>query len=359
MTPRLAVLCVCLLSLPFTAGCGAFPFWLRQNQVQLPPEAFTDMPNMEDVIYTVNANTDRVEQLQTKNATLRVNGVAMPALRMNMAYQRPRNFRLRAQLSQFTGRELDLGSNNELFWFWIRRAQQPGVYFARHDQFAASPVRELIPVEPHRLPEALGLVRLDPSASHVGPTLREDLLEVRSRIPSPRGDLTRVILLDSTYGWIVEQHYYDPNGQLLLSSRASRHRYYPNDAVTMPHRVQVQVTPGQPAQLAFEIEVGQYIFNRLSGERSELWALPQIDGVPTVDITAPDFRPPVAAGLPAPRTPVPTSPTGAGHPNRAPGVLPARPASHSPYENAGPAGPRQDWGRSANAVAVPEYRGYH
>ena len=31
-----------------------------------------------------------------------------------------------------TGPEVDLGSNDELFWFWVRRNEPPAVYFARH-----------------------------------------------------------------------------------------------------------------------------------------------------------------------------------------------------------------------------------
>ena len=79
------------------------------------------------MIYVVNANTQRVQRLQTENATLRVEGIPV---RANLAYEQPRHFRLLAQLSQFTGRELDMGSNDELFWFWIRRDSQPSVYFA-------------------------------------------------------------------------------------------------------------------------------------------------------------------------------------------------------------------------------------
>ena len=293
MSRRQAVLLFCLFVPLVATSCRMRPLWLRQNQVDLPPEAFTGTPTLEDVIYVVNANTDRVRQLQTENATLRAEGI--PSLRANIAYEQPRNFRLRAQLSQFTGRELDMGSNDELFWFWVRRDEQPAVYYARHDEFATSPARDLVPIEPKQLTDALGLVRLEPGDRHAGPTRRENLLEIRSQIPSPRGDMTRVLLLDAKYGWMVEQHYYDANGQLLLSARASQHRYYPDDAVTMPHHVEVRLLPGQPTQLAFDVDVSRFVFNRLSGEPSELWTPPRIKGVPSVDIADPRFRPPVAA----------------------------------------------------------------
>jgi hypothetical protein len=274
---------------------------------------------MDDVVYAVNANTDRVRQLQTEGATLRVTdaNIPVPPLRANIAYEQPRRFRLLAQLSQFTGKELDLGSNDELFWFWARLNEQPNVYYARHDDFAISPARDLVPIEPSQLTNALGLVRFDTGDRHSGPTLRDGTIEVRSQIASPRGDVTRVLVLDAKYGWMVQQHFYDANGQLLLSARASKHRYYPDDGVSMPHHVKIRLLPGQPTQLAFEVDVSRYIFNRLVGDAEQLWSLPQIDGYPAVDIADPRFRPPIAS---VPRDPYAP---GSGYESYANGGLPS------------------------------------
>jgi len=313
--------------------------------VDLPPEAFTETPTLDDVIYVVNANTDRVQQLQTENATLRVIDAdfPIPPLRASMAYEQPRNFRLRAQLSQFTGSELDMGSNDELFWFWAQRNEQPGVYYARHDEFATSPARNMVPIAPNHLTDAMGLIRLEANQRHSDPTLREDLLEIRSQIPSPRGDMTRVLLLDAKYGWMVEQHYYDANGQLLLSARASQHRYYPDDAITMPHHVEVRILPGQPSQLAFDVDVNRFVFNRLTGDPNELWALPEFEGHPSVDIADPRFRPPVAAVRP--------DPYGAG--------LTYGPPAYDALSRGGVVPPRSVTPYGQPRIAgLPAYRGY-
>ncbi len=311
----------------------------------MPPEAFTGTPSLEDVIYAVNANTQRIEQLQTDSATLRADST--PALRANLVYQRPLNLRLQAQLSQFTGQELDLGSNDELFWFWVKRDQHPAVYYSRYSEFATSGAQEMIPLQPNRLIDTLGLVYLDPQGRHQGPMPKDpNLLEVRSSIPGPRGDITRLLLVDAKYGWIVEQHYYDPGGQLLLSSRASRHRFYPEDAVSMPHHVEVTVLPGQPTQMAFEIDVNRYVFNRLTGQAAELFALPRIDGVPTVNVADPQFRMPVAND--------PGTALGATRPY---GQLPGGGLSGA-YGLTTPGGQTQGVYGPPRTASVPAYRGY-
>jgi hypothetical protein len=288
---RLYSIIVLLVVAP-SIGCQLRPAWLRPNKAELPPQAFAASPTLDEITFAVNANTDRIQQLQTESATLKAEG--MPALKADLAYARPNRFRLRAELFQFTGRELDLGSNEEVFWFWARRDTQPAIYFARHRQYATSHARDLIPVEPSRLLDSLGLIRFDPADRHDQPVARDDgRIEVRSYLPTPRGDLTRVVLIDGKYGWVLEQHLYDANGQLLLSAQASKFRFYPMDGVSLPHHIEVQVTPGQPSQMAFEVDVNGYLINRLYGEPTELWSLPNIEGYPLVDIAAPGFQPPV------------------------------------------------------------------
>ena len=88
--------------------------------------------------------------------------------RANIALERPRRFRLRAD-TMITGPEVDLGSNDELFWFWVRRSPEPAVYFCRHDQFSSSVARQVLPVEPEWLIDALGVATLDPAGDHSGP----------------------------------------------------------------------------------------------------------------------------------------------------------------------------------------------
>lgn len=303
MTYRPTTLRCALLVLVILTGCQSGRFWLRGRQGDLPPAAFSGQPALQDVIYAVNANTDRVTQLQSDSATLRVAGA--PALRANLAFARPRNFRLRAELFQFTGRELDVGSNDDIFWFWVRRDERPAVYYARHDQFARSPARDLIPIEPERLVESLGLLHIDPAGRHEGPIVRAgNRLELRSLLPTARGNMTRVLILDAKYGWIVEQQLFDTQGQLIVWAKADQYRFYADSGVSLPHHIDVQVVPGQPAQMAFVLDVNSYLINRLYGESARLWEAPQIEGSPMVDIAAPDFHPvPATVTPPPPATP--------------------------------------------------------
>jgi hypothetical protein len=294
--------CAALL-LSTVAACGGCN-WLRHFRSQTsranpPPVVFQPTPTRDDVIAAVNAHTARVQTLHAQGS-MAIAGV--PALQAEIAYQRPRQFRFRAGTS-LLGPEVDIGSNDELFWFWAQRSPQPGVFYARHDQFAASQARQMIPLEPAVLIEALGLVELDPLGHVEGPVrLGSDRLEIRVRTPSPAGDVTRVVYLHHQYAWVLEQHFYGPRGQLLATTKASQHEYFPEADVSLPHRVDVQVPDGE---LIFSLNLSRHTINApLAGAATFELPREQLAQYPFYDMAAPNFAPSTTPTQPAssPRT---------------------------------------------------------
>ncbi len=253
----------------------------------LPPAAFAGPPNLPEVIYAVHANTHRVQQLRTEAASISFPG-SLP-LRAELVMEQPRNIRLRAQFMGLSGPELDLGSNNEEFWLWVKRTSPPAVYFARHAEFAQSNAKNIMPIEPEWLFDALGLVNFDPGGIHTGPYASgQGRLEIHSRIPTSQGELTKVTVIHETYGWVLEQQVRDSTGRTLASSHASKHRFISQDAVSLPHQIDVQFPP---AQLTFRLEVGSYIINQSAGADSDIWTRPYVEGYPAINLTESHFGP--------------------------------------------------------------------
>jgi hypothetical protein len=89
------------------------------------------------------------------------------------------------------------------------------------------------------------------------------------------GEYLRTIIVDDTYGWIVEQYVTDTNGQPLASAKASHHRFYSDAGVSLPHHIEIDFPP---ANARFSIDVGQYTVNRLAGDPNRLWNMPQMEG---------------------------------------------------------------------------------
>jgi hypothetical protein len=286
---RYGILSLVIVGLAGLSGAGC-PQRLSPDPA---PRVLPAAPGLEQVISAVNRNALQIQSFSTTSASLSVPG--NPTLHASIAYQRPRGFRLRAETG-LTGAEVDLGSNDQIFWYWIRRQQPPAVYFCRHDQFATCPARAMIPIEPTWLVEALGTAEIDPALPHQGPfPVGGNRLEIRTIRETPEGPTTRVTILDAVSAWIMEQHVYDARGQLRASAVAEGYRRDPLSGLYMPSAVRVSCPP---AGFSMRIELGNVEVNRPLGDPGELWTIPTFPGTPMVDLCDPRLRPAPAAALP-------------------------------------------------------------
>ncbi|MEI8226655.1 MAG: hypothetical protein WCH77_00115 [Planctomycetota bacterium] len=283
-----ALLVICLASSGATC-----PQVLRGYQVgTMPlPRALPPQATLDQIIAGVHDNTQRVRSYMAPQAVLVVPGV--PRLSAQVACEPPRRFRLRAQTS-VTGSELDIGSNDDLFWLWIRRHQPPVMLFCRHDQYAQSSARRLLPLRADWMPELLGLVNFRSEDRHEGPfTLPDGRLEIRSRITAPDGELLKSTILDGTTGLVVEQHLFTGAGERLASVRTSKHRVDPQSGAALPRLVEVS----WPASgIEFQLELAAITTNMPTTDPGQLWQMPAYEGYEPVDLADPSV---VIGPLPA------------------------------------------------------------
>lgn len=276
------------------AGCRSTGLTMPFNLVGPPaPVVLQPTATAADVVAAVNANASRVQTYQAPSASISMpESAGLPLIQASLAAERPLRFRLRATTA-LTGPEIDLGSNDERFWVWARRNEPPALYTARHDQWAANPMRGQVPIEPTMLIDAVGLVSLDPNAAYVGPVPRGDgSLELRTQIDSPAGSQQRVYVIDAQSAWVKEQHVYDAGGSLTASVFADRYEYDPANQVSLPRRVRLSVPA---AGLDLTINTGPITTNAPIGA-GQVWSLPQLPGTPTVDLTSPGAAPAAPAG---------------------------------------------------------------
>ena len=240
-----------------------------------------------------------------------------------MACEPPRRFRLRAQTA-ITGGELDIGSNDELFWLWIRRHEPPVTLYCRHDDYAKSAARKLIPLRADWMPELLGLVTFRPEDQHEGPVpLADGRIEIRTTMAGPDGAMRKSTILDGTTGLVLEQHLFTPTGERLASVRTSRHRVDPPSGAALPRLVEVS----WPASgVEFQLELTSITTNMAPADPGQLWQMPSYEGFQPIDLADPAVvisGPAAGATAPAPPVapapllpPAPSPPAGLSSPPR-------------------------------------------
>lgn len=280
--PRLFALAIVVMAAASTGA--ACPQVLRGYQVgTMPlPRMLPPQPSLDQIIATIHDNTQRVRNYMAPQAVISVPGV--PRLSAQVACEPPRRFRLRAQTA-VSGNELDIGSNDDLFWLWIRRHEPPVMLFCRHDQYAQSSARRLLPIRADWMPELLGLVSFDPADRHEGPVpLADGRLEIRSRIASPDGELLKSTLVDGTTGLVLEQHLFTPTGERLASVRTSQHRVDPTSGAALPRKVDIS----WPASgVNFTLELKALTTNMPATDPGQLWQMPAYEGYEPVDLADP------------------------------------------------------------------------
>lgn len=260
------------------------------------PIAFNAPPTMEQVVTTINANTHRVQQLHSDSVSLSMPRMPIGRLSATLDVERlpeqPARFRLGGEL--LGSHELDMGSNGDEYWIWMKRNQPPTVLWGRHAEFHRSAASEILPVPPSFIIDALGLVTIDPSSlMHDQPYESSSkvpgVLELQTRVPTPRGNLTRVFQIDQEKAAILQQTVYDTSvypPRLLAVANASDFMHDPRVGVVLPRKIEVRLPP---AQLGFDFKVDNYIVNEPNPESDwqRLWSIPRLEGHQYLDLADP------------------------------------------------------------------------
>jgi hypothetical protein len=293
-----------LLLLTSLFPCGGATCARRKTISEFtPPVVFQEKPSLEQLITQINRN-QAIERLSSTSVTLS-SPDATGSLTGNLSWRRPMDLRLQAYPgTRLLGNAIDAGSNADAFWLQTQMGGPPTLYYARHDQFEMQlGPRRVLPVSPLWIREALGIVEFDPDLPHEGPIARADgNVEIRSLIPSPRGDYRRVVVVEPTRATLRELWLYDPWGRMVARASQSEHQYYSAIDANLPHRVDLQLQPNEGPVMSLTIRVYSYAINQPSGDETLRYVMPDPTGISVVDLvqanSAGQAAPPPPAALP-------------------------------------------------------------
>jgi hypothetical protein len=152
-----------------------------------PPPGNVPTPTVAALVHYMDENAQRVRSLRCDDVDLGVSHgiIQLANLPTKLACQQPRSFRMQANLAGMD--EVDLGSNDQEFWYWIKKAD-PHQFFCPYQALDEKrPVRLPFPFQPSWVMEALGM-------GSYGPAERYQLVVEGNREP------TRYKLIEHTTG---------------------------------------------------------------------------------------------------------------------------------------------------------------
>lgn len=111
------------------------------------------------LIDKINDKNNRIYNIYVKQMPiwLTINNITFKA-RGELAHQKDKLFRLHIN-TIITGKEMDLGSNNDIFWFWSKRMEPSYLYYSRHENISKTNLKT--PLNPMWMIESLNFNLID------------------------------------------------------------------------------------------------------------------------------------------------------------------------------------------------------
>jgi hypothetical protein len=211
----------------------------------------------------------------------------MPNLRGDLVLERPDNLRLKAGLMGMSEMGFDLGTNKDLFWVWKKMTtpgDPPTLYYAYHDEYRNSAIKEQLQLQPKWLLEGIGLIEFDSDSTN-SQTRSDGLIELASRDPlDPNGPI-RVTVVDPRRGIIVRQTFYNGQGNRLAYVDSRDHRFYAGKNVSLPQRLEIHVFDPEGRETKMAVDFGEFAINAFYGDRDAMWSMPNPGDVPKINLS--------------------------------------------------------------------------
>lgn len=273
-------------ALLLVGGCNTFPM---TRGTHAPPAARVpaETPSKEAVLAYLNDNASRVQSLRCKELDLDARqGVQSVGLRGQVVCQKPRSFRLGANV---LGRqEVDLGSNDQEFWFWVARNDPPYLYHCSYDDLARGQVRVPFPFQPEWIMEALGIAEFGSPENYELKVLPQTL-ELVQRTRTPQGQsVTKVTVINRAKAvppspQVLAHILLDAQGKEIVSAQILRVQIDRATGAILPREVKL-VCPADKTELKMKLDDITVNDPTIAQNGQRLFSRPNLANVASFDL---------------------------------------------------------------------------
>ncbi|HKB02309.1 MAG TPA: hypothetical protein VKD90_08820 [Gemmataceae bacterium] len=255
-------------------GCNLFGPRPERPDAKAPPvpTGHLDRPTPEQLVRYLNRESSRLQSIQTSDLSISVwsqgNSVGLDS--GTLLCQKPRYFKLVGK--KFGLQEVIVGSNEDRFWFYVKRDPSDALYHCSHTEYANGSSAELpFPFQPEWVLEALGMGEIDPDAR-----LRVDedkatyrLIEESTLRGQPIKKVT-VFYKGAAHGdqpQVKARMLYDDRDRLICQATVKSVRR--TGSVTVPQEIKLQ-WPAQDTTLVLDLGQGVQVNRQLSMESFQM-----------------------------------------------------------------------------------------
>jgi outer membrane lipoprotein-sorting protein len=211
----------------------------------------TASPKVSELAAQMNRNAQLVNAL-TASTTVSASGSRFgTGVSGQMALERPRNFKMELEKGLSGSTVVDVGSNDDEFWFWMKDSEKKAIYVGQYDAQGDATGEFLF--HPDWIIEALGLRNM-PAAEIEQAKLQpgrdpNTLVLTQRRGDGKGGTRVKQTVLDARTLAVKEHIFYGPDNKSKVAEvfPSSYRRYTIDQAgtstVELPQRIQLRLTP--------------------------------------------------------------------------------------------------------------------
>jgi hypothetical protein len=281
MRPILATVGLC--SLMAMTGCSPNWSFLRNNSSDkgIPPNR--PATSAELVTY-LNLSSQRVRSMTCQDVDIECSqGIqSVGGIRGKMACEQPRDFRMSAML--MGKNELDLGSNEREFWFWVAKSQQPGQFYCSYNDLKTKSVQLPFPFQPEWIMETLGMSTYPVDGRYQVVDKRDTIELIQDAISLQGQPVRKVVVFNRNQmanGHQIRAYVLrDMQGKELCAAQIQAVQQVGN--ITVPYKVHLE----WPAEkLKLSMQINKPSLNQLPPEMAQnLFVRPTMKDIPSYDL---------------------------------------------------------------------------
>jgi hypothetical protein len=226
-------------------------------------------PAPSELVAHLNESAQRLKSLTCQDVDIEFTQdfQSVGGIRGRLACEQPRNFRLTAMMVKST--ELDLGSNDREFWFWIARAKPPYQFFCSYEDLSTKQIRLPFPFQPEWVMETLGMTSFPVDGNYKVQPVKNTIELIQDTTSLQGQPVQKVIVFSRDQTRILEYKLRDLTGKEICSAQIRDVQKL--DGATVPHAIQLNwpseriklgLTLKNPKPNQLSLEMAQFIFQR-------------------------------------------------------------------------------------------------
>lgn len=126
------------------------------SQIELKRIPKEVQPITNSILFEINDKNEQIKTLVYPKIVIKSHGISLDS---TLFYEKPQRFR--SVSWSVLGKESDVGSNDDIFWFWSKRMNPPALFYTKHENLYNTRLRA--PFHPEWSTEILGCnaIKLD------------------------------------------------------------------------------------------------------------------------------------------------------------------------------------------------------